>query len=236
MPKNRLVILSGPSCVGKTPLLRALAGQYPQLRYGSVVLYTSRQPRSLEKDGVDFHFRDESFIRNLPPERYIVGRVRHIWQALDLRELKKTFKSQSLILLELHPDLAEILTANPQIQRLLAGYELITVFIAPLSTVEIQALQQGMSDTSAQDVVAAVMTPKLISRALQQGVTLSPDALEDIRIRSSHAYDEMRAGEKYDYTIVNHDGEDSLHWRFKPPIGEAGATLQRLKSILIGEG
>jgi len=51
MPANltgRLVILSGPSCVGKSPLRTALAKSYPQVwsRVQKLVLFNSRTPRT----------------------------------------------------------------------------------------------------------------------------------------------------------------------------------------------
>src|SRR5215471_7944895 len=55
--KGRLVILSGPSCVGKSPLAKALAKFYPELRrtLQPLVLYNTRGPRPGEVDGVDYH-------------------------------------------------------------------------------------------------------------------------------------------------------------------------------------
>ena len=55
---GRLIILSGPSCVGKSPLYAALKKFYPQLasRLTKLVLYDSRSARPGEVDGVDFHF------------------------------------------------------------------------------------------------------------------------------------------------------------------------------------
>jgi len=49
---NRLVILTGPSCVGKSPLDRAFGKLYPDLRKGlsKFVLYISRSPRPGEMD------------------------------------------------------------------------------------------------------------------------------------------------------------------------------------------
>jgi hypothetical protein len=50
---GRLVILSGPSCVGKSPLDKALARLYPKLhaRLRKLVLHTSRAPRPGWKAG-----------------------------------------------------------------------------------------------------------------------------------------------------------------------------------------
>ena len=56
---GRLVILSGPSCAGKSPLDKALGRFYPELRAAlqPVTLYNDRAPRPGEVDGVDYHFR-----------------------------------------------------------------------------------------------------------------------------------------------------------------------------------
>src|SRR5262245_22185311 len=91
-PKTgRLVILAGPSCVGKSPLAKALARFYPELsrRLQPVVLYNSRTPRPGESDGVDYHFRSRSDVEvfRREPERYVVMDVRGDLQALDLTEL-----------------------------------------------------------------------------------------------------------------------------------------------------
>jgi guanylate kinase len=47
MTNGRLVILSGPSCVGKSPMAKALAKFYPELRkkLQPLVLYNSREAR-----------------------------------------------------------------------------------------------------------------------------------------------------------------------------------------------
>ena len=53
MTDGRLVILSRPSCIGKSPLAKALAKFYPELRKSlrPLVLYNSRDPRPREADG-----------------------------------------------------------------------------------------------------------------------------------------------------------------------------------------
>ncbi len=64
---GRLVILSGPSCVGKGPLLTALRKLRPDLagRMTKIVLYDSRSPRPGEVDGVDYRFRTREYIEGL---------------------------------------------------------------------------------------------------------------------------------------------------------------------------
>jgi guanylate kinase len=62
--KGRLVILSGPSCMGKSPLYKALVKLHPELsqRIQKVVLFNSRPPRPGELDGVDHHFRTRQHV------------------------------------------------------------------------------------------------------------------------------------------------------------------------------
>ncbi|GBE66028.1 guanylate kinase [Mycobacterium sp. MFM001] len=51
---GRVVVLSGPSAVGKSTLVRCLRERIPDLRFS--VSATTRAPRPGEVDGVDYHF------------------------------------------------------------------------------------------------------------------------------------------------------------------------------------
>ena len=53
-PKGRIVVLSGPSAVGKTSLVRCLRDRVADLYFS--VSATTRRPRPGEVDGVDYHF------------------------------------------------------------------------------------------------------------------------------------------------------------------------------------
>lgn len=52
--KGRVVVLSGPSAVGKSTVVRRLREQLPDLHFS--VSATTRAPRPGEVDGVDYHF------------------------------------------------------------------------------------------------------------------------------------------------------------------------------------
>jgi guanylate kinase len=57
--ENRLIIFSGPSCVGKSPLAKAFARFYPEQHASmqSLVLYNSRSPRPGETNGCRLSFQ-----------------------------------------------------------------------------------------------------------------------------------------------------------------------------------
>jgi guanylate kinase len=59
--EGRLIVLSGPSGVGKDTVLRRLFELCPELRYS--VSYTTRPPRPDEVDGVSYSFIDEPTFR-----------------------------------------------------------------------------------------------------------------------------------------------------------------------------
>ena len=59
-PRGRVLVLSGPSAVGKSTVVRQLRERIPDLHFS--VSATTRSPRPGEVDGVDYHF--------VSPERF----------------------------------------------------------------------------------------------------------------------------------------------------------------------
>ncbi|MGQ9630879.1 MAG: hypothetical protein ACUVXI_11315 [bacterium] len=230
--RKKLVILSGPSCVGKSPLLRALRRVHPEIEFGRITLYTSRSPRPGERDGVDYHFRSAEFIQGLPRDRYLVGKTRNIVQAVDLQEIEGLWERWNLIIGDLFYTLGRGLISHPRVRDAPYEIEVKTVFLSPLSEDEITALVKHSPQLSPRDVVARVMLRKLLRRALQQNHSLTLEALEDINVRAASAYEEMTGAKDYTDIIVNHDGEESDNWLYTPPIGEAGKTLEAFVEII----
>jgi len=230
---GRLVVLSGPSCVGKSPLDRALARFHPDLhrRLQKVVLFNSRDPRPGERDGVDYHFRPRTQIEALrAQERFAVLDVRGDLQALDLAELAASlgrgdgfFEGNPFVgrLLQNHPALA-------QIQRL-------SVFLAPLSKDEILFLKDPARNLSLPDLVTDVMRRKLLRRTRRQKGELSLPELENIERRAGSAFRELQEAVHFDWVIPNHDGEDSDNWEaFYCPLGDARRALLAFVDLLEG--
>jgi guanylate kinase len=67
-PGAMLVIISGPSGVGKDTILRLLKERFTDPRRRFVVTYKTRERRKGEVDGVDYHFVSEDEFRRLLAE------------------------------------------------------------------------------------------------------------------------------------------------------------------------
>ncbi|MFZ0419614.1 MAG: hypothetical protein WAM04_16055 [Candidatus Sulfotelmatobacter sp.] len=233
MRGGRLVILSGPSCVGKTPLHKALGRFYPELNecLRKLVLFNSRTPRPGEIDGKDYHFRARAQVEQLRSDkRYAVLEVRADLQALDIPELESRLQ-QGDVLFEGSSFVGRALQTNSR----LASVNRLSIFISPLSKEEIAYLKAPERNVLLPDLLADVMRRKLLRRTTRQKTHLSLKDLEDIEKRASSAYRELQEGWHFDYVIANHDGEDSDNWEaFYYPIGDARKTIEAVAGLLKG--
>ncbi len=231
--QGRLVILAGPSCVGKSPLARALKRFYPELAAAlePLVLYNSRAPRPGEQSGVDYHFRTRAQVEALRADsRYAVLDVRGDLQALDLEDLAAVLRSGDA-LFEGNPFVGRLL----QTQAALGGVQTLGIFLSPLSQEEV-AFLRGQPQVSLPDLVHDLMRRKLLRRMRRQKGEPSLKDLEDVERRAGSAYAELAEATHFDHVIPNHDGEDSDHWdAFYHPLGDARRTLLALVGLLTGE-
>jgi len=229
---GRLVVLSGPSCVGKSPLSKALSRLYPDLRRAlrPLVLTNSRAPRPGEVDGADYHFRTRQQVEALRSnERYVVLDVRGDLQALDLDELSASL-GKGDVFFEGNPFVGRLLLSQPR----LAEVRKLSVFMSPLSREEIRSFK-AQPNVSIPDLVADVMRRKLLRRTRRQKGELSLGDLENIEKRASSAYGELMEGHCFEHIIPNHDGEDSDNWdAFYSPVGDARKALLAFVALLQG--
>lgn len=230
---NRLVILSGPSCVGKSPLHAALIKFYPELaaQLRKIVLYNCRAPRPGERDGVNYHFRSRSEIEALRSDKnFAVFEVRGDLQALDLRTLDRML-AEGDVFFEGNPFVGTELQ-----QRLVErNVRRLSVFLSPLSKAEILYLRNPILGVSLPDFLTDVMRRKLLRRTTKQKGILSAKDLENIERRAASAYLELQLAYHFDFVIPNHDGEDSENWSdFYYPIGDARRTLFAFVALLEG--
>lgn len=230
---NRLIIVTGPSCIGKSPLDRALKRFYPEIRetMQKLVLFNDRSPRPGEMEGIDYYFRKKQQIEAFRLDgNYIVMGVRGDLQALNIKELGAMLKKGN-VFYEGNPYVAEILTTHPQLKNT----PKMSVFLSPLSMAEIRYFKDPGRNVRLPDFVTEIMRRKQLRRKTHQKIELSIRDLDDIETRASSAYREMKMAWQFDYVIPNHDGEDSDNWElFYYPLGDARQTLLNFVALLEG--
>jgi len=227
---GRLIVLSGPSCVGKGPLVKALKRFYPRLAEGlqPLVLYNDRAPRPGEKDGEDYHFRTRGEIEKLrDQEGFNVMEVRGDLQAVNKGELLDMLATGDVFF-----------EGNPFVGVELLSLQLdatVSTFLAPLSREELKALEETEPAVDVPAFVTDVMRRKLLRRTLQQKGILSLKDLEDVERRAGSVYRELQFASRFGQVIVTHDGEDSENWdAFYYPVGDARRALLAFAAVIAG--
>lgn len=228
---GRFVILSGPSCVGKGPLIASFRKFFPELaeNWKNIVLINSRGPRPGETDGVDYYFRSRSDLEEMSNNtNFLVFPVRGDLQAVDLAEMSEIVQKEDLFF-EGNPFVGKALLEIAASRSM----SVLSIFLSPLSRDEIRFLQGKGVDLN--NFIARVMRRKLLRRTSKYQGLLSLLDLEDIEKRCLSAFLELKYAPLFQYVIPNHDGEDSENWdAFYYPIGDAARALFSFKNLLAG--
>lgn len=231
---GRLVILSGPSCVGKGPLCAAVRVFYPEIAHhlDKFVLYDSRAPRPGEVDGVDYHFRSRSEIEDLRRrDDFIVFEVRSDLQALDLGAFEEKLATSD-VFVEGNPVIGSRLRELAQTLNVAC----LSVFLSPLMKEEIEELKSRQPKVDLPGFVRDMMRRKLLRRTQRQKGILSLADLENIEVRAASAFGEMQSAWRFDHVIPNHDGEDSDNWNaFYYPIADARKAMRSFAALVVGQ-
>lgn len=230
---TRLIILSGPSGIGKSPLLKALRRFHPDLgaTLRPLVLYNDRPPRPGEEDGVAYHFRSRPYIEQLDGQPgYVVLPVRRDLQALEIAQVLQALDEGRNPIFEGNAYIAEALLSAGELLHV----PKISCFMSPLTLDEIMYLQ-AQPDLDLADIVSEIMREKLIRRTTRQKGLLTDQDYVDIDARCKAAYPELEYAPQFEWVLPNHDGEDSDNWELVGyPLGDARRCLQDFAAILQG--
>lgn len=149
-PVGRVVVLSGPSAVGKSSVVRCLRQRIPNLHFS--VSATTRAPRPGEIDGVDYHFVSPARFQELIDQGELLEWAEihgGLHRSGTLAQPVRTATASGV------PVLIEVdLAGAKAIKRSMP--EVLTVFLAPPSWADLEARLVGRGTE----------TPEVIRRRL----------------------------------------------------------------------
>ena len=232
---SKLVILAGPSCIGKGPLYKTFRRFYPEMaaKFQQLVLFNDRAPRPGEEEGVDYFFRPRGEIEALrEQDGFVVADVRGDLQALEISQIQNIMDAGYVPFFEGNPFVPGKLREAGLFDR----FPTVSVFLSPLSSEEILYLKAPERRVDLHSFVSDVQRRKLLYRTKRQKVNLSLKDLENIEKRCASALQEMREAWKFDYVIHLHDAEGNDNWdAFYYPIGSARKALKIFVGLLDGQ-
>ncbi|WP_408632910.1 guanylate kinase [Mycolicibacterium mengxianglii] len=141
-PRGRVVVLSGPSAVGKSTVVRCLRERLPDLHFS--VSATTRSPRPGEVDGVDYHFVTAEKFQQLIDQGELLE-----WADIHGGLHRSGTPAQPVLaaLAAGHPVLIEVDLAGARSVKS-ALPEAVTVFLAPPSWADLEKRLVGRGTES----------------------------------------------------------------------------------------
>ncbi|MBW0019581.1 MAG: guanylate kinase [Mycobacterium sp.] len=152
---GRVVVLSGPSAVGKSSVVRCLRERVPDLHFS--VSATTRAPRPGEVDGVDYHFVSPARFQQLIDDGALLE-----WAEIHggLQRSGTLAEPVRLATRSGHPVLIEVDLAGARAVKK-AMPEAITVFLAPPSWEDLQARLVGRGTETAEAMQRRLHTARI---------------------------------------------------------------------------
>ena len=181
MRKNGdLIVISGPSGVGKSTLIRRARQELPDLRFS--VSCTTRQPRAGERDAVDYYFLgEEEFARRVAAGEFLehAAVFRHRYGTLKSEVLERIRRGEEVLLdidVQGARQIREAAEKDPELRR------------------------------AAQFILIAPPSLETLAARLAARSSESPEQLE---LRLDAAAGELRNFRLYDFMVVNDDLDEA---------------------------
>lgn len=204
MSKKKLIIISGPSCVGKGPLMQAMYEFYKKtgiIDYKILnMIKTPRPsgPRPGEK--IEDFMTKEKMLELSENRQYILGDCRGNPQLFDINKVRES--KTKLAILEVYHTIGKQIINS----KYLSDIEVSTIFISPVSKKE-------LNKTDNKSYLTGLMMSKLDYRTTIQGKNCTDKIIQEENIsRAMDAYSELQSAKKYKHVIINRAGEGHPNW------------------------
>ena len=142
--KGQLIVLSGPSGVGKSTVIAELFGQRENIYFS--VSYTTRQPRPGEQDGVNYNFVDRAEFERMIADHELLEYAEYVdnYYGTSLKAINDRLDEGTDVLLDIEVQgAAKVRECCP---------EALFIFIIPPSFEELSRRLHGRN-TDSEDVI-----------------------------------------------------------------------------------
>jgi guanylate kinase len=148
--QNKIIIITAPSGSGKTSITRHLMQHFPQLSFS--VSAATRQPRGIEKDGVDYHFiSTEAFQQKIQHNEFIEWEMVYEGKYYGTlkSELEKIWQQNKIPVLDI--DVKGAIHVQQQFPQ-----TSLSLFIQPPSVEELKKRLQSRGTETAESLAARI--------------------------------------------------------------------------------
>ena len=227
--QKTLLVISGPSAVGKRPLIDALSAKMPGIE--EVPVLTQRDPvfgTTLPR-GMRQVPTGELMIASVDR---VIERVRNKVNVVDTGQIVAAFTRSDLVVVVPFYRLGLALTSHPRVRALAAeGVRVITVFISPFSEDELACCDDPA------EVLTLVMQGRDVERALAEAAPSRTRRVGHFATlaawhRTTMLMEELGARRHFGHVLTMRNGHLPSTWKSDPPEGDAGQVLSSLLALL----
>ena len=222
---RRLIAVSGPSGVGKGPIIEWTKKAYPNLCQVKVRKEKTERYKGTEDD-LGFNGKEGEF--------YSFD-CRGTEQRIYLNEIIKAIDNNEIVLLEMYYKAFDFLKQvkelyEPVSQFTSINFDITSVFISPLDMTDIENLSK--QDKRLEDYLPDLMLDSLIKRAERDGKSFTHSLLRELEMRAEDSVNEIKFAHNYRQIIPNHSYESDSRWKFPILVGEPLRVVKSLKEII----